>query len=115
MRAALFALRKAVINSIAIRLVGNDEHAAVGPCGRGSQKNRARQKSLDQSHDAPVKQGPLYFNNLEALMNNSSRRDRGPWLKSAVTKLLTAYLGPPHDEGMNGLLAICCICREIMS
>ena len=72
MRAAFFALRKAVVNAIAIGLIGNDEHAAVGPCGRASQEKGAR----DQSHDAPVKQRPPYFNNREALMNNSSRRDR---------------------------------------
>ncbi len=30
-------------------------------------------------------------------------------------RLLTPRPGLPHGDGMNGLLAICCICREIMS
>ena len=30
-------------------------------------------------------------------------------------RALTRSPGLPHGAGMNGLLAICCICREIMS
>jgi len=43
MRAALFALGQALIDAIAIGLIGDDENAAVGMSGRDE-----KQKSADQ-------------------------------------------------------------------
>jgi len=44
MGAAPFTLGQALVDPVAVRLVGNDEHPAVGPCSRAREKHAAGQK-----------------------------------------------------------------------
>ena len=47
MRAAFFALSQALVDAVAIRLVGNDEHAAIGSGNSGRQNKRASKQGED--------------------------------------------------------------------
>jgi hypothetical protein len=44
MRAAFFALGEALVDAITVRLVGDDENAALGGCCRRGEEERADQK-----------------------------------------------------------------------
>ena len=48
MRAAFVALGEALVDAIAVGLVGDDEDAAVGECGRGGEQERTGQELLDR-------------------------------------------------------------------
>lgn len=57
MSAALLALGEALVDPVAVGLVGNNENPAVGPRCRPRQKRHAGQKRLYRSHAAPLKEG----------------------------------------------------------
>jgi hypothetical protein len=44
MGAAFLALGEALVDAVAVGLVGNDENAAVGGCGRGGEQEHTGQK-----------------------------------------------------------------------
>ena len=109
---AAFALGKALVNAIPVGVVGNDEDAAVGPCG-GCKESHACQNDGknpncgESMHDGPGKgegDGGVRHGEYGAI----SRRN-----KAFVGRNLTMYPGSSMLTGMNGFLAICGICREI--
>jgi hypothetical protein len=75
MGAAFFALGQALVDAVAIGLVGDDENAALGGrCRRGEEERRG-QKRCCGSHAAPVNQGVTPFDRPKTLtMINHARR-----------------------------------------
>ena len=54
-RAAFFALGEALVDAVAVGLVGDDENPAVGPCGGRGEQGHTGQKGCRKSHAAPMK------------------------------------------------------------
>ena len=57
MGATFLALRQALVDAIAVRLIGDDENATVGPCHRPREEGKTGQKRWNGSHVAPVNEG----------------------------------------------------------
>ncbi len=57
MGAAFLTLGEALVDAVAVRLVGDDENAAVGRCRRGGKDDYAGQKRGNGSRAAPGKKG----------------------------------------------------------
>ena len=75
MRAAFFALGQALVDAITVRLVGDDENAALGGRRRRGEEERTGQKRCYGSHAAPVNQGVTPFDRPKTLtMINHARR-----------------------------------------
>jgi hypothetical protein len=55
MRAAFVAPGQALVDAIAVSLVGDDEHAGVGGGRRGGKNECAGKKRLRESHAAPIR------------------------------------------------------------
>ena len=53
MGSAFFAPGEALVDAVTVGLVGDDENAAVGGCGRGGERQDAGQKPGNGSHGVP--------------------------------------------------------------
>ena len=66
--AALLAVGEALVDAIAVRLIGNHEHAAIGQNRRTHQQESAKRQRGHESHNAPVKkEAGAYTNRLKEL------------------------------------------------
>jgi hypothetical protein len=54
MGAAFVALGEALIDAVAVRLIGNDENSGLGRRVRCGEEKDAGQKRWEGSHDAPM-------------------------------------------------------------
>jgi hypothetical protein len=125
MGAALVAPGEALVDAVTVRLVGDDEDAAVGGSRRGGKQEGTGNECGGKSHGdtgrgkgSPRTDRPK---RLKMINHEPAGRQRvagfggliGP--KSGTSKALTT--SPRYRNGgtMNGLLAICAICREIIS
>ena len=54
MGAAFLAPGEALVDAVAVGLVGDDEDAAVGRCSRGGEQEHTGQKRWKGSHAAPM-------------------------------------------------------------
>ncbi len=54
MGAAFFAPGEALVDAVAVRLIGDDEDAAVGRCNRGGTQEHTGRKRGKVSHAAPM-------------------------------------------------------------
>ena len=119
MGAAGLAPGQALVDAIAAPLIGDDEDTAVGGRGRGGGDENTGQNRGNGSHAAPVNEGSA---------RNCPDRDKPKSLRminhagGVVSRPKPAFLRPltqspplAHGRTMNGSLAICGICREIMS
>ena len=127
MGAAFFAPGEALVDAVAIGLVGNDENAAVGGSGRGGEQEGTGQKAGNECRKiawmTPAgDERTALTNRPKALIminheprggGTAVRRLIGP--KSGTSKALTRVPRYRNGGTMNGLLAICSICREIIS
>lgn len=111
MGATPLALGKTLVNAIPVGLVGNDENAAVGPCG-GRKESSANQKS----GKSPKRGGNLHNvpegDGRGGLCHEECRRFHDKlgrlWGAALMLEFACSIL-----TGMNGFLAICGICRKI--
>jgi hypothetical protein len=115
-RAAFLAPGEALVDAVAVALVGDDEYAAVGGCRRGGHHERAGQKCMDGAHVAPGnEESPLFDKPKGLIMINHGLRRLGPDRgRNPRPQPLTRRHGLLHGTQMNGFLAICGICREII-
>jgi hypothetical protein len=75
-RTAFLAPGEALVDAVAIGLVGDDEYPAVGKCRRGGHHERAGQKSMDGAHVAPGNEESPHSNRPKGLImiNHGLRR-----------------------------------------
>lgn len=113
MGAASLPQSEALVDAIAVGVIGHDKNMAVRMGGGAGEESRTCQKHGgrkygDNAHDVPEKReaaGPC-----------------GPRPAAAISRRNEAFVGRGldaaprllHGAGMNGLLAFCGLCREIM-
>ena len=123
------ASREALIDTVTVCLVGHDEDAAVGGGRRNGRKQEGTGNECGGKSHGWHRQGKgtalrnrpkvLIMINHEAAGQRMARVVVGLGCligpKSGTSKALT--MSPRYRNGgtMNGLLAICSICREIIS
>ncbi|WP_438278041.1 hypothetical protein [Nitrobacter sp.] len=113
MGAASLPQSEALVDAIAVGVIGDNKNMAVRLGGGACEESHARQKHGgrkygDNAHDVPEKQeaaGPCSPRRAAAI----SRRN-----EAFVGRGLDAAPRLFHGAGMNGLLAFCGLCREIM-
>src|SRR6202035_104522 len=118
--AAGLALGQALVDAVAVALIGDDEDAAVGGCSRGGGCENAGQNRGNGSHAAPIDERsarncPDWHNRKRLRMINHAGRGRFMPQTGFSEALDAIPPAGPWWARMNGFLAICGICREIMS
>ena len=61
MSAAFVAFGQALINAVAVSLVGDDEDFGFGACSRGRHEEQAREKRGEGSHVAPMSERTAFI------------------------------------------------------
>ena len=61
MRAAFVAPGQALVDAVAVGLVGDDENLGLGARSRGCHDEQARKKRGEGSHDAPMKERTAFI------------------------------------------------------
>ena len=115
MCAAFFAPGEALVDTVTVGLVGYDENAAVGGCGGSREQDHAgKSKERDRTVHRGMRRSPPFDKPKILTMVNHGARGRfgGP---NRPFPGLTRSPRLAHGVPMNGFLAICSICREIMS
>src|SRR4051794_40206359 len=113
MGAAFVAPGEALVDAIAVGLIGNNEHAAVRVSGRSGKQECRGNEGWGKSHGGTkYGKGAPHSNRLKALiMINHAPGGWGlPWSNSPQNgrnRTLTASPGLGHGGTMNGHLAIC--------
>ncbi len=110
-RAAAFTLGKALVDAVSIGLVGNDEHAAVRPCGGRKESQACQNRGKNPKRGENIH----WWAGKERAWRESPRR------MLAISRQNKAFVGRGldalsrllHGNRMHCLLAICGICREI--
>src|SRR5215831_11209033 len=119
MGAAFLAAGETLVDPVAIGLVGDDEDAAVGGSGRGGEQDCAGDGCGGNSHEtapgAGIDRLPDRPKRLRMINQGTVRRGFGCLIcpESGTSKALTPQPRYRNGGTMNGLLAICSICREI--
>ena len=107
-----FALGKTLVNAVPVSLVGDDENATIGACD-GCKETTAAKKTGKTRNAGII---CMCAGKGEGALR-SSRREYGGF-RGEIRRLwggvLTMYPRLFHVDRMNGFLAICGICREIM-
>jgi hypothetical protein len=105
-----------LVDTVAVGLVGDDEYAAVGGCRRRGHYEHAGQKCMEGAHVAPVNEEPPSFDKPKGLImiNHGPCRLRPDRGRNPLFRALTRRHRLLHGGQMNGFLAICGICREII-
>ena len=117
MSAAFLAPSKALVDAVVVRLVGDDEHTTVGRCCRCGEQECTSQDRGYGSHATPkrINEWTLRLDKPKTLrmINHGGLSRCVP--KRAILRPLTQSPPRAHGSPMNGFLAMCGFCREIMS
>ncbi len=61
MSAAFVAFGEALVDTVAVGLVGDDEDFGFGACSRGRHEEQARKKRGEGSHEAPMSERTAFI------------------------------------------------------